>query len=293
MSRTARAVGVIGLSLGLVLPALATAACPIPTHPADLTQEVSLSEAAFRDLNETGVHEATAQIAAMLSCLDAAVSPELASAVLQERGLDLWLSDDKDGARAAFQAAVTASPTSDLPADLVPAVHPLRALYAEARVTPLPEIQKMDPGQGETLLVNGAPAPGLPVGVASLVQVRAADGRVRWSGLLLPGEPVPAEAGLAAPATRVPGTDAGPDVSPRHPRFGLLLGAGGAALGGGALYALSAVSAHAFQTPGRVDDDLNALAGVRRTNHAEVLGAAGLGAVALGLGVGSFLSGRF
>lgn len=192
---------------------------------------------------------------------------------------------DEQGFRAALERArrQAACLSEPLPAALAAALHRQEACHAwlmgqrEVAISAFAEAISLAPDY--VLPVDLAP-------VGNPLRDLYAEAQARPSGRPAP-MPVPLALQVAdtEPAPELPD----PATAPRRRPVRLGIAAGGAGLGAVALYGLSLAGARAFERPDGLPDDIDVLSAARRVNHLEVGAAAGLGALALGLGTAAVL----
>lgn len=226
------------------------------------------AEAAW-GVDEAAFSAALDRLGVRLPCLAGVVTPAQAARVHRVEGLAAFLARDMDRAGAAFAAARAADPAGDFPPGLVPDGNPVRRLF-DGATAPADDHPLPPPKRGR-LILDGAPGERRPEARATLFQLADADTALT-TAWLPPGAPTP-----AYPA-RGEGL-----------RLPLLVTAGVAAAGGGALWALAA-RLEADPPALGSEEDYQAL--VAR-NHGLVYGAAGLGLLAVGSGAGAFVWGRW
>lgn len=252
----------------------AWAECEAGVSPETLAALGAQIEEGLRSLEKDRVLEAAQLSAEAIPCLDAPLTPELAAQAHRSQGYAAFLSGDRDTALLYFTASAMVAPDYELPADLVPATHPIAVLYEEGRgssdlTEPLPE-----PDQG-FLVFDGTATELRPTLRPTVGQYVDDTGLVAFSVALMPEDPVP---GYATPM-------AAPDTVPSGMavRWPLVAGTVGAAVVSGGLYAASLKSEDAYYESTSVSDAVSQ----RRTTHALTAAAGTTATVAVGLGVGT------
>jgi hypothetical protein len=284
-------------TLLVVLPGAARAACPRPTRSGDLIRPLGEAQAAFATMDGGAFADADRRAADALTCLGEPITAAVAASWHRQAAFSAWLRDDVDGTRSSFRAALALQPDWRLPEDVAPPDNPLSRLYLEAgALGPGPD-RPVWVDRGRALLVDGSLASALPQERPAIVQVVSAEGVVLRTLCLSPDQAPPPEVHLGAPPPELESTltfNAGQEDPPlvepgaRRPGRALALGAAGALLLSGGMYAWSGITHARYVGEGLVpDDDLDALV---RANHVQVWTAAGLAAASLGLGVGAAVS---
>ncbi len=275
-----------------LLASLALAACPAPTTTAHLSQAISAAESAYAQMDLDAFKAARASADSTLECLGETMTPPDAAAYHRLVGLDAYIAHDSVRTFAAFRAATTLQPAYTLPASLAPPGNPLEAAYQDARSASAPTARSIVAPPGTLAYVDGTRTTLRPADCPTLLQLVASTGEVLWSGYLLPraADPDWTDFGLPARAAPAPVALAGVAVPARKrssPTLPLALGAGGAALASGVIYALALSSRAEFDDPETHQEDLAAL---RARTNGLVYGASGVGVVAVGLGAVAVIS---
>jgi hypothetical protein len=171
-------------------PAQATEpGCPATIAILHARIEEALTAAGAMDTDRLFTAQRSARAA--IACLDVLLEPEDAAAFHGISGLASYLTEDDAGARAAFQAALTADPAWHLPASLTPEGSPLLALVEAAHAAPAPACAPLAGTDGFFLMVDGEPSAERPLALPWVLQVADEDWTPLWSGALDPGAPVP------------------------------------------------------------------------------------------------------
>jgi hypothetical protein len=280
-----------------------------PTSPEDVVGAIDRALTGFSEGYEDRFNAGWLDATNNVGCLDAPITPALASSFIQIAALHAFAQGDRAAAMSTMRSALTLDPDLSFPDTIAPANGPIDRLVVAARATEPPAVVPID-AQSYAVYVNGARMQFRPDGAPAIVQFVRTDGSVRWSGVVWDAAGLPTLEADATRVTRPPVAVATPDPDEREPlpieppppdpRDGwagpnvpLLASAGGvAALGGGLLIAgvlsrsgwSSAVDACLTQGCDSTVDELEA-----RRNRANSLGYAGQGslAVAAGLGVAS------
>lgn len=254
----------------LFLVPAAVAGCP--ARLVELQAEIDAASAAYvaMDLDRfTGLAEAAREDAA---CLEEPAPAELARRLHQVLALWAWVRRDPAATTAALRGALAVDPLYDPGDDLAPAGGRLRSLYDAARAAAPSAPRPV----GVELRVDGRASRLLPVDRAALVQLE--QGGLRSWYLDGSGVPEELEAALApAPVRR------------GHPSRGLLVaGLVTGAVAGGALAWAAVTRADYPEAPDRESAEA-----LYRQNQVLGWGGYGLGVVALGLGAGAVVVGRW
>lgn len=279
--------------LALIWPLQGRASdCVAPTTRAAALAALESLEASYKAANITAVLAADDALLAVLRCEGEVLDPSTSALIHLDHGMARWVAGDREAASAAFRAAAALRPGAGLDPLLVPQGHPMHATYAAATSPPAGAPLAVWTADHAQLWVDGSAASSLPQGRASIAQVVATDGRVRWSAYL-GGDGLPEGAPLSL---RAPDSDSAGDRDHddhRRQSVALYASSGAALLGAGGLWAASFISKDDFldTREARTAEQLHAL---KDLNQLEVLGATGLGvAGAALLGAGVALQVRF
>ena len=271
--------------LVLLLSQAHAAPCQGRTTTADLSTAVTAAETAYLAMNLDAFHEARKQADDVIPCLLEFVSPPDAAAYHRLIALDAYVAQDNPRTLGSFMSALAIQPGYALSSTIAPQGNPLDAIYQMARIQPPGRSAALVAPAGSVTMVDGARAANRPTERPTIVQLGAGTGEVLWSGYLAadttnpdwsaytPAEPV------ALPEAKADG--AASVRTRRSPALPLAIGAGGGAIAGGALYALALAGRAEFDDPATPVGELD---GIRARTNGEVYAAAGLGALALGLG---------
>jgi hypothetical protein len=236
------------LALALILAALA-GPCPVPLAPPVLDARLREAEVAWAALDVQKFNEVMDTVAIAIPCVDALVSPTLASRYHVLQGLRLYAAGEERRAVQAFAAARWADPDASIPLSLVPEGHAIHELFASLP-TDGADKEKLLPPRGVRLYLDGTERAARPRDWPTLFQIAAADVATVY---LLPGEPTPVYPAIHPPVAALPFIRSTPQL--------VFLGTGvAAALGSGVFYAIAASSAHTFEAehPGWDRADLEA-----------------------------------
>jgi len=254
--------------------------CPdgvAPTATDDVVATVQIIEEALARADSARFASAQHDLAEQVACLEELLPRSTVAAVHRMRGLLAFTERDPEEARTAFAAARALAPDYALPADLLPAGHPIRAAYDEASPTSA-ATEAVPPPLTGNAWIDGRIAAERPVGRSALLQLVGDDGRVRHTAYLAVDAPLPPYAIRAGG----PG-DRGDEGGPSRPRTAWLVGGGAAALVAGGLYATAATRRAAWtdapvEDKARMRQQTNTLAAISGVAAAS---AVGFGVVAI------------
>jgi hypothetical protein len=236
--------------------ALAGDDCPRSTPVSAIDELVSSAEHAYADLDEAAFFTHTDELLVRTPCLDDVPSEAQLARFHRVVALRLYGSRRAD-ALAALATARHLQPDLGV-AELVGPEHPLAASWAS---DPVPDAtQRLRPGRGVVLHVDGSPARARPLQRATLLQVESS-GQLQGTTLLFPDDPLP------------------PYPAASRLERPLQLGALGAAALAATSFGLATHWSNGLNDPGQSADQLRARQ--LRTNGA-VVASGVLGAVAVG-----------
>lgn len=272
----------------------ARADCPSgPKTTADVVAELDDAESAYGGLKVDAFRAAMAEVRAAVPCLSEEVTSHVAAEIHRYEGLLAFLDRVPERSMAAFAAARAIEPNYKFPETVVPANNPALADYLAIDPDASPRMRVAQPIDAR-ILFDGQPAVDRARDFPAIVQLVSADGSVRTTAYVWPGDPLPAYA--PRPDTDIvdrTGGGGGPSALGAvrsGPHVGLLGSAGVGAVLAGALYTSAFVVHRKYygdETP------LQSLDGLRTANNSLVVASGATLGVAVGLGTTAFLVGRF
>lgn len=268
--------------LPLLLAIATAAACDEPVTEYQLRRVIDLAGTAWVVMDRASFEQATTERREALPCLSEQVVPELAIQLHLHEALAWSLERRSDLSEGAFRAILALQPEWQLPLEVAPEHHRLRADFATAQAWAGEDARRpfAPPGDG-ALLVDGLPARDVPADRPFVVQMLDRSGAVERTHYFTPDSE--GEEGLSWWSYE--GDQAGLTgaSAPRRAQSGALLGgAAGAGLLAGGLYVVAATRSQALEAGELECDSLPAA----RTRINQLVGAsAGLGAVGVGLGI--------
>jgi hypothetical protein len=277
---------------------------------AEVSARLKAAEDAYANLDVDGFTLSLDEATLALPCVTDVVTPAVSAEYLRMLGIRYFVERAPAKSDLAFAAARTLEPAYVFPDTLILPGHAIRAHYAAMDLANV-HLSTVPPPRTGSLLFDGKPGTARP-DVPVIVQVLDAKGAVVVTKVVLPDDPLPPYEPSAPIASATFSGGAAPDpvppptvnplaaVSPtpsqpsRHSsaRLPLLVGAGGAAVGSGILYALAAGSAADFAA-WHEDDTLDALDARRTRTNTLVVASAGAGVLAVAGGVGAVLVGHW
>ena len=268
--------------LSLLVP-LAHAACTPSTSTA-LTLRVDEAMGAMEQLDQAAFVTAETALLADLTCIGETVPRSLAAGIHRVVGIGLYLQHDTDGAGRAFAAARTIEPAWRFPSSIAPAGHPLLTAWEARPVAALASLPLPAPARGDVLL-DGRSARSRAAELPVIFQRTGEDGSIAQTLYLGPMDPVPSYEAAASPAI-----SSTTPVKSKHTSVPVAAVAGAAAAAAIGTYAIAGVYAGDYRDNEHTDAELD---GLRSKANAFSLTAAGIGGVALGLGVTAVVVGRW
>jgi hypothetical protein len=163
--------------------------CPERLTREDLATQLAQAEQAWADLDPTGFRDRTNTLAGLvLPCMGDLVPPELAARTHRLLALQRFELGDPDAAATSMAAARATDGSAEVPAEWLPAEHPLRTAWAGAE--PPGTVRVPEPRVG-TLAFDGRAGRERPRGVPTLVQRFDAAGVAQSTAYLGPREALP------------------------------------------------------------------------------------------------------
>lgn len=257
-------------ALVLLIPGAAHAACPSASTPADVHARLGSAEEALAAAEVAAFQSSVDEVTLLVPCLGERADVGLAVRVHRLEGVKRYIGGDTAGADPSLLAARGLDAAYVFPDDLFPPGHDLRVRYEAFAAEPGPTRAVAPPKEGE-LYFDGQATVRRPLDRATLLQLTDAQGAVRETLYLDPGEPMPSY----------------PGRTPRRNR--LLIATGATAAGAVASYGMALSTQRQFWSDSpQTKDDLEALKGRANT----LVGVAGvLGAATVGGGVAVVITG--
>ncbi|MCB9689045.1 MAG: hypothetical protein H6738_12830 [Alphaproteobacteria bacterium] len=272
--------------------------CAAPTTVGDLVEAVARAELSVSALDADALSAALEDADGVVPCLAEPLSPDPIARWYRVSAIHLLVSGDDAAAAAMFRAARGLQPAHVLDPTLA---EPIREAWAAAvpgtqtRVLPRP-------AEG-SFAVNGTAATVAPEDRPYVVQWFADDGAIRGTALVGPGQklpfpvapapvPVPVPVPAPAPVVVAPAPAPVPVAEPQrgHASRGLALASlGTAVVAGGAIATAAALQEEVLSSP----QPSSELSGLVVANRVVGYGAGGAAALAVGLGAGAVIVGRW
>jgi hypothetical protein len=271
---------VLALSL-FAAAAAAPAACPERLAVAALDTNLREAESAWGAMDVQRFNGVMDSVAIALPCLDAVVTPSLASRYHLLQGLRLYAAGEERRAVLAFAAARWSDRSTTISVTLVPEGHAIHELFASLPIDGA-DTERLPPPRGVRLVLDGTERSARPRDWPTLFQIADSDVETVY---LLPGGPTPVYPAIDPPVDALPFIHSKPQL--------VFLGTGlAAAAVSGVFYALAGSSAHTFEEDHPSWDRADLEAQQARTNT--WVAASGVaGGVAVGGMVLGAISGRW
>lgn len=174
--------------LGLVQPARADC----PGTLAGLAADQGMAFGAWASVNRETLDDAVAQATGTFDCLGEVLDGETAAGWLRLQGMEAFRQDDEARARLLFLGATAAFPDYHFPESMIPAGNSLYQLFEDAHAAKkTDEAIPMDLARGVKAAINGDEAAARPIDRPAVYQFSVWPAGLVWSGVLMPGEPVP------------------------------------------------------------------------------------------------------
>jgi hypothetical protein len=270
------------LLLSVLVP-IASAACS-PSTATALSARVDEAMGAMEQLDQGAFHSAETALLTDLECLTETVPRSLAAGIHRVVGIGEYLDHNTDGAERAFAAARTIEPAWHFPSAIAPAGHPLLTAWEARPVGALASTPLPSPETGDVLL-DGRSARTRATDLPAIFQRGGEDGSITQTTYLAPTDPVP-----AYPVAVVVSATTTTPLKARHTSVPIAAIAGASAAAAIGTYAVAGVYAGDYRSNDHTGPELDAL---RSKANSLSVTAAGIGGVALGLGVTAVLVGRW
>ncbi len=266
------------------------AECEQRSTLSQIAASLNAAESSYTGMDLPGFNETRDRVLGMLECLGEPLNKADAAAFHRVIALDGYLQSKPERTVAAYRTVLALQPGFALSSNIAMPGNPLHERFEEAARLGPGEMTALYPPAGTVLFVDSVMATERPSERPCILQLTAADGTILWTGYLNEGEANPDWTTLDLQLPEDVGPLSGTKIVPTGPNVPLLASAGGAALLAGGLYGVAYASSKKYDDPDNPDietpDDLYAL---RRKTNAMVYTSAGLGALAVALGVGSFV----
>ncbi len=280
----------------LLLAPLAHAECPEPASASALQSAVGGAHSAFATMDIDSFEKLSTQARELLPCLGEPLAPPDAASYHRMEALAAYIQKDQEATLSSFRASLAVQPSYALPSSVAPEGNPIDGLYDQAREAGDGEVVELSVPGSAVFVVDGNRSSSQPQERPSIVQISSSEGQLLWTGLVPPGGEVPTWESLGLDPTVPPVTDLSNAVAlpGKGPSVPLLAGAGASAAAAAGLYMLSFSLRSKYDDPDNPDvTSVAELDALQRKTNASVLGAAGAGVVAVGLGTVAFISVRF
>ncbi|MDG1480636.1 MAG: hypothetical protein P8R54_13660 [Myxococcota bacterium] len=116
----------------LTLITSAAAECPASVPAQKVSQEISLGEVAFKNMDEELFRQVHDEIQLLVPCMSTPFNAAQATSFWRLSALAAFLSRDEDTVLTAFKSVIEISPGYMLPESIAPMGHPLQELFAQA-----------------------------------------------------------------------------------------------------------------------------------------------------------------
>lgn len=273
------------LMLALVSSASA-ADCLSKSTVEQITAKFDAAEKAYADFEVDLFASSLDEVAIMLPCFDAPMTPELAARYHRMRGLRLFIERDSARAQQAFAAARAIDPAYEFPTTLIPPTHSIRTQYSAIDVANPAKSPAPTPVEGH-LSFDGTQTLDRPTDWPTIVQVYNGGSELQATAYVFPTDPLPAYKAIAPVVSKAVAVR-----KPVSPKVIFAIGAGAAAVGAGVLYVMAESSEREFfaYDESYTTSDLEAM---QANTNGLTYGAIGAGVLALASGAGVVFVGKW
>jgi hypothetical protein len=171
------------LALSLLVPALASAACPVATTTEELADTLVRAERAYKNVDIEGFQMAFQEANLVLLCVDRVVDERVAAQFHRMRGVDQFIRRDLDASVRSFAASRHVAPDQSL--ELAGPSHPLQEAFQNVDLG-TGAFQEVPPAQG-ALAFDGRKTDLQPLDWPTIFQVVDEEGVVVGTRLLTGG----------------------------------------------------------------------------------------------------------
>jgi len=252
----------------------AAAECPSSVPAQKVSQEISIGEAAFKNMDEALFRQVIDDIQQLVPCMSTPFNDAQATSFWRLRALAAFLNRDEDTVLTAFMSVIEISPGYMLSESIAPMGHPLQELFVQAleSATSLEDVLP-SPRSGQ-IYIDGSASLTVPLSRPYLFQMTDESGYIVVSQVVQAGQRPPGYAADRARSVNVP--------------LAVTAGISGAIAGGTWYLATSKEST--FWDPSTPTGELNVL-----QRQANTLGTVALsaGVVTLGSGAAAVLVGAW
>ena len=250
--------------LSLVVGALAD--CPERATAQKISQEISLGEAAYQNMDETEFHRVYASIQELVPCVSTPFNAAQATTFWRLQALAAFLERDEEAAVIAFQSVLAISPGYVLSENIAPVGHPLQSWFDRAVETPATLDDVLNPPRSGRIFIDGSASISAPLSRPYLFQMTNEDGQLVISQVVQAGQRPPDYAAARESPISVP--------------LAVTAGVSGAIAGG--TWYLARARENTFWDPSTPTNDLEVL-----QRQANALGTVALSAGVVTLGTGA------
>ncbi len=256
----------------LSLLSSAAADCPAPVTAQKISQEISLGEAAFLNMDESEFRRAYDEIQSLLPCVSTPFNAAQATTFWRLHALAAFLNRDEDAAVIAFQAVLAISPGYMLSESMAPMGHPLQVWFDQAMESPATLEDVLPAPRSGQIFIDGSASLSVPVGRPYIFQMTDEANQLVISQVVPAGQQHPGYPAARARSIHVP--------------LAVTAGISGAIAGG--TWYLATAREKTFWDPSTPTGDLENL-----QRQANTLGTVALsaGVVTLGTGAAAVLVG--
>ena len=258
----------------LSLTGLALADCSERQTAQYISQQISIGEAAYQNMDAEAFQQTHEQILQQIPCLQTPLNAAQATTFWRMSALAAFLARDEEAGVVAFQALLRISPGYVLSESIAPDGHPLQGWFEQAmeRTSSLEEVLA-EPRSGQ-IYIDGSAGLAAPVGIPYLFQMMDETGQITVSQVVQAGQRPPGYAAVQRGRINVP--------------LAVTAGVSGAVAGG--TWLLSSARKDTFWDPATPISDLETLQRQSNTLGTVALSA---GVVALGSGAAAVFVGAW
>ena len=175
----------------LSLMGMALADCAESVTAQRISQEISLGEAAYQNMDEVEFRRAFTTIQAAIPCVSTPFNSAQATAFWRMHALAAFLERDEDAAFIAFQSVLASTPGYALSEGMAPLGHPLQVWLEQARESSPSLESVLPPPSKGVVFIDGSDSLSVPLTRPYLFQLTDESGRLLVSQVIPAGQEPP------------------------------------------------------------------------------------------------------
>ena len=175
----------------LSLIASAAAECPSSVSAQKVSQDISLGEAAFKNMDEVVFRQVNDEIQQLVPCMSTPFNAAQATSFWRLSALAAFLERDEDTVLTAFKSVIAISPGYLLSESIAPMGHPLQDLFAQALESPTSLEDVLPTPRSGRVYIDGVVSLSVPLSRPYVFQMTDESEQVVFSLLVQAGQRPP------------------------------------------------------------------------------------------------------